>query len=144
VFSPLMALCCAFCTLWCGLLFGLWSFLFSSLVALPGVFSFFLYLFNKLGHNKWIISGQNGSHQIFFNIRQFSIVFSLLPFPRNKQGAKWQPPNMSKLGNSLLFFTLLISANKQGYSRTPHTAWWPGTPPTRKHTSLGLKSFSYL
>ncbi len=37
---------CAFCTLGCGLLFGLWSFL-SSLVPLRGCFSFikFIYLF---------------------------------------------------------------------------------------------------
>jgi hypothetical protein len=35
----------AFCTLGCGPLFGLWSFPFSSLVPLPGVFLLFIYLF---------------------------------------------------------------------------------------------------
>lgn len=37
---------CVFCSFECWLLFGLQSFVFSSLVSLPGVFPLFVYLFN--------------------------------------------------------------------------------------------------
>jgi hypothetical protein len=40
----LLGLPSRFCNFGCGLLFGLWSFLFSSLVPLPGVFPLFIYL----------------------------------------------------------------------------------------------------
>jgi len=43
--SPLRAPHCGFCSLGCGLLFALQSFLFSSLVPLPGVFPLIIYLF---------------------------------------------------------------------------------------------------
>jgi hypothetical protein len=46
VFFPVRAPHCAFCILRCGLLFGLWSFPFSSFVPLPDVVPLFIYLFN--------------------------------------------------------------------------------------------------
>jgi hypothetical protein len=44
MFSPVRAPRCAVSTLGCGLLFGLWSFLFSSLVPLPGCFCLYLFI----------------------------------------------------------------------------------------------------
>jgi hypothetical protein len=42
--SPIRALLSAFCAFKCGLLFELWSFLFSSLVPLLGAFPLYIYL----------------------------------------------------------------------------------------------------
>jgi hypothetical protein len=54
---------------------------------------------------------------------QFSIVFSLFSFPLNKQGSNASHQTSQNSATLLLFFTLLlISANKQGYSPTSHTA----------------------
>ncbi len=49
ILSPMKAPHCAFRTFRCGLLFGLESFLFSSLGHLPGVFPYLFYLFIKIG-----------------------------------------------------------------------------------------------
>jgi hypothetical protein len=48
VFSYIRAPHCVFCTFKCALLFGLWFFLFSSLVPVLGVFPLFIYLGNRL------------------------------------------------------------------------------------------------
>ncbi len=42
--SPFKAPHCAFCTFRCDILFGLWSFILSSLIPLIGVFPLFIYL----------------------------------------------------------------------------------------------------
>jgi hypothetical protein len=44
MFSPLRAPHVVFCNLGCDVLFGIWSFLFSSLVPLVDVFPLFIYL----------------------------------------------------------------------------------------------------
>ncbi len=50
MFSSLRAPHCGFCAFKCALLFRLWSFLFSSLVPLLGVFPLFIYWGNRLKH----------------------------------------------------------------------------------------------
>ncbi len=96
----------------------------------------FIYLFNKLGCNKWIIGGQNGRHQFFFLI----FINSLFSFPRNKQWAATKHLKTRQL--FIVFHSSHFSKQTRVFTYPTHCL--TGAPPTRKHTSLSLKSFIYL
>ncbi len=80
MFSPLRAPHCVFCTFRCGLLFGLQSFLFSSLVPLPSVSSFIYLLVWQLPCfqtlNRWTLWSVNECLSLMFS---FLLLSSSLP-----------------------------------------------------------------
>lgn len=129
----------------CGVVFFVWTLIpfFSSLVAMRGFLLYlFIYLTNWDATNELLV-GKMASTNFFFNTRQFSIVFfSLLLSTKQTRG---KMPATKHLKTQQLFIVFLSSNfSKQTKVFTYPTHGSTGAPPTRKHTSLGLKSFIHL
>jgi hypothetical protein len=97
--SRLRAPHCVFCAFGCGLLFGLWFFLFSSLVPLPSVFPF-IYLFNNEPQLRGLFPAtyQDANSVWFSQLRESTLPDSFLE-PKNESGLPFFP-------NFVLFFSI--------------------------------------